>query len=85
MARKTIGINTGIKKMIDDASNEGESVEKFLSRLLDEADKVETKEIDTSNTNIGMSEETFNKLNDAKLFSSESYNSIIFRLIENSK
>lgn len=81
MSRKTVGVNKGIKQLINKSSNEGESVDKLLSRLMDDADEPQTIELDGSRANISISEETFYRLNKFKLFSTESHMSVIFRLI----
>ena len=85
MSRKTIGVTKGLKVMLTEISEEGESINDVLSRLLDEMDKVDTVEVDSTKINIGLSEDTFQRLNDAKLFSTEAYNSVIFRLIQSQK
>lgn len=85
MKYKTIAVNKGMKKMISEVADEGESVDKTLSRLLDELESNEVQELDSSRANIHVSEETFHRLNDAKLFSTEAYISVIFRLINSKK
>ena len=85
MSRKTIGVTKGLKSLLAEISEEGESINDVLSRLLDGMDEVDTVELDSARVNIGLSEDTFQRLNDAKLFSTEAYNSIIFRLIQSQK
>lgn len=79
---KTIGINKGLKKMIEEASEDGESVDMCISRLLDEVKSNNTVELDSTRTNIGVSEETFQRLNENKIFSTESHISVIYRLLK---
>ena len=77
---KTIGINKGLKKMIDEVADDGESVDATLKRLIENAEKP-TEVMDGKRTNIGISEETFDLLNEYKIFSTESHISVIYRLI----
>lgn len=69
--------------MLNELADDGESMDSLLSRLLDAVDETEVQEIESSRANIHMSDETFQRLNGAKLFSTEAYNSVIFRLIAN--
>ena len=85
MSRKTIGVTKGLKSLLAEISEEGESINDVLSRLLDGMDEVDTVELDSTRVNIGLSEDTFQRLNDAKLFSTEAYNSVIFRLVQSQK
>ena len=78
---KTVGINKGLKILIEGVMEEGETVDMCLSRLLDEAETKNTIELDKTRTNIGVSEATFNRLINQRLFSTESHISIIYRLI----
>ena len=79
---KTIGINKGLKLLLNQMAEDGETMDATVSRLLDECEETNVLEIDTSKANIHISEDTFQRLNDAKLFSTEAYNSVIFRLIQ---
>jgi len=82
MSSKTVGVNKGLKLLLDEVAYDGESVDATISRLLDQVDDVDVCELDSTRSNIHISEETFKRLNDAKLFSTESYISVIFRLIQ---
>jgi hypothetical protein len=82
MSSKTVGINKGLKSLLDEVAYDGESVDATISRLLDQVDNVDVCELDSTRANIHISEETFKRLNDAKLFSTESHISVIFRLIQ---
>lgn len=83
--RKTIGINKGLKFMIEEASKEGETIDECLSRLIDNSNKKETIALDGTRTNIAVSQETFDKLMNLKIFSTESHISVIFRLLSENK
>lgn len=78
---KTVGINKGIKKMIEDVAEDGETVDQTLSRLMRYHNKTYIKRLDSQRTNIRLTEETFNELKKFRLFSTESNISVIFRLI----
>lgn len=78
---KTVGINKGLKNMIEEVAKDGESVDQTLSRLMDNAMKTSFKDLDGTRTNIALSEETFNRLKQYRVFSTESNISVIFRLI----
>ena len=78
---KTVGINKGLKKLIEMEMKEGETVDDCLNRLMDEAEKPQTVVLDKTKTNIGVSEETFNRLVEHRLFSTEIHISVIFRLL----
>lgn len=83
---KTVGINKGIKKMIEDVAEDGESVDQTLTRLMANQHKTYVKRLDSQRTNIRLSDETFSELKKYKIFSTESNISVIFRLIsENGK
>ena len=79
---KTIGINKGLKKLIEEEMKEGESVDRCLRRLLDEAESTETVVLDGERTNIAIYEDTFERLNSHKIFSTESHISVIYRLLK---
>lgn len=78
---KTIGINKGLRSMIEEVAKEGESVDETLTRLMDNSDRTQLIALDGTRTNIALSEETFNRLKNYKIFSTESHISVIFRLI----
>ena len=78
---KTVGINKGIKKMIEDMAEDGETVDQTLSRLMESSDKTDMVELDGQRTNIKLKDKTFDKLKEHRLFSTESNISVIFRLI----
>jgi len=77
---KTIGINKGIRKMINDVAEDGETVDATLTRLLESVEL--SDELDSTKTNIVISEETFQKLTDARMYPTEPHISVIFRLIQ---
>ena len=81
MKRKTIGINKGLKSMVKHNIHEGETVDSFLNRLMDESDEMETVTFDSDRSNLTISEDTYNRLLKYRLFSTESHISVIFRLI----
>lgn len=78
---KTISINKGIKELLHNECNEGETMDQILTRLMENKEPGEPIQIDNKKANLGVSEETFDKLNSLKLYSTETYNSVIFRLI----
>ena len=78
---KTVGINKGLKTLIEEVAREGETVDQTLSRLMDDADDSQMMELNGTRTNIALSEGTFNRLKKYRLFSTESNISVIFRLI----
>ena len=78
---KTVGINKGLKNMIEEVAKDGESVDQTLSRLMDDAIETSFRDLDGTRTNIALSEGTFNRLKKYRLFSTESNISVIFRLI----
>ena len=81
---KTVGINKGMKKLIESVAEDGETVDATLNRLLDMVD-LPSEQMDSTKTNIRLSDETFQKLNNAKIYSTEPHNTVIFRLIHSQK
>ena len=67
--------------MVLELAESNESIDSILSKLMVDHPSPNTIEIDNKKANIGISEETFDKLNSMKLYSTETYNSVIFRLI----
>lgn len=81
---KTIGINTEIKGKIREIGDENESVNDILKRLLANKEMIQQPSDDKPRRcNIHISEEVFDELNELKA-PSESYGSVILRLL-NSK
>ena len=84
MCMKTIGINKALRDMIDDFSKDGETINMSINRLLDTS-LVRDLDIDGLHshvkTNIGLSEDTFNKLKSCRLYDGESSSSVILRLL----
>lgn len=78
---KTISVNKGIKELLHNECKENESMDQILVKLMENKEPGEPIQIDNKKSNIGISEETFDKLNSLKLYSTETYNSVIYRLI----
>lgn len=79
---KTIGISKNIRDLIRSNADEGETINDTIARLLDNAENLQPYDANkkSNRTNISISEENFNRLQDLKS-DKESYNSVIQRLI----
>jgi len=77
---KTISIPLEIKELLDEFGN-GKSVNKTMAELLEDVESSEETEEYKGKININMDNELFDKLKQCRLYSSEPYASVIFRLI----
>lgn len=73
---KTIQINKHSRKLLREY---GATADISLNKLLDISDKIEQEEIDK--TNIGLKEETFERLKEYKLSPHETHADTIYRLL----
>ena len=81
---KTIAVQKEIREMLENYAEETESMDETINRLIDEHNKSFIKYNDSFKTNINVSEETFNRLKDCKMYSTERNVSIISRLLYDS-
>ena len=82
---KTITVNREVRNMIKEEANEKESVNSTIKRLLENMDQPQPKLADKTRTTIHLEEEVLNHLQLLKIHPTESYNSIITRLINSKK
>ena len=83
---KTISINKGIKDLLMEEYGDFGTMDQILTKLMENQEPGEPVQIDNKKVNMGISEETFDKLNSLKLYSTETYSAVVFRLIsENGK
>ena len=76
----TISISMELKNEIKDKRKEKESMDKILSRLIENCKDIEPY-VENRRANIHISEETLSRLNELKGSPKESYGSVILRLI----
>lgn len=72
----TIRINKHSRKLLREY---GATADISLNKLLDESEKIEQEEIDK--TNIGLKEETFERLKEYKISKYETHADTIYRLL----
>ena len=80
---KTLGITKELRADIRDASADGESVDDCINRLLDEYESEMKENISLiSRTNINISDDTYNRLVDSKVYDDEKLTRVLKRLIK---
>ena len=75
-----VTISKTVRKGITDVALEGETVDKTINRLLDE--KGHDSNNDLTKTSARISKETLIRLQEHKVYKSEPYQSIIYRLTQ---
>lgn len=80
--RKTITITKEVKAMLDEFGD-GKSVNKTMRELLKDVEPVKDLKEPLGYININMDGELLDKLGSCRLYKSESYNDVIFRLLQN--
>lgn len=81
---KTIGVSKQLRQYIKDVSlKEDKSVDATLNRLMDNTIKPNHEMLVGGRTNINISEETYARLNEYRLYNTEAIVGVILRLILN--
>ena len=79
---KTVLLNQHTREMFDEYSDDGESADATLNRLLDASEILcDVDSMDLTRINIGIHEETFERMKQYKIAPNESHSDTILRLL----
>lgn len=78
---KTIRIPVEIKILLEEFAD-GDSINKAMKRLLQDVETNESLDTNRGTINIHMDEDVYDKLTACRLYPTESYGSVIYRLLQ---